>query len=326
MELANREPLPLSNPDSITPFWSVFIPTYEPNEETMRQALESILCQGIGADEMQIEVVDDCSPTVDVHTLVTEIAGDRVSVSKTPKNLGMAGAWNACVERASGLWVHLLHQDDYVAPGFYRRLREAAEAHPLVGLIATRCFAVDENGVITGVSPRIPQLEDGGRAVECFLYMNPIQCAGVVVRRSAYRDHGGFRADLVFVLDVEFWARITASEGAVVLPDVMAYYRASKSTATERLQLAAESLRDVDRLIHVFSSRYHFYEARKAKLELSRAAFNQARRLQKERGRRAALPTWDYWKRNTPLLMKLRVRLAHFAGAIQRCLVPPGPC
>src|ERR1700709_2756259 len=99
-----------------TPFWSVMIPTYNPPKPYLEQALSSVLDQGLNEHEMQIEVVDDCSSSVDVESLVKPLGGERIKFSRTKKNLGLAGCWNTCLSRSQGRWVHLLHQDDYVLP------------------------------------------------------------------------------------------------------------------------------------------------------------------------------------------------------------------
>ena len=166
-----------------------------------------VLAQDAGPDRMQIEVVDDCSTKVDVISLVRSIAGDRVTYFRNSTNLGLAGSWNTCIERAHGVWVHILHQDDYVGAGFYKRIEEAASAHPEVKLVATRSFVVNSQGIIDQVGPRIPPLENGGRSVSDFYYKNPLWFPGVVVQRDCYEDCGGFRTDLIFALDVEMWTR-----------------------------------------------------------------------------------------------------------------------
>lgn len=169
---------PISPEGGLRPFWSVMVPTYRPREEYLRQTLESVLRQDPGPEQMQIEVVDDSSPDVDVAALVKSIAGARIAFSRTPRNLGLAGCWNTCLERSRGQWVHILHQDDYVLPGFYQRLEEASRAHPEVSLIAARSFFVDEEGVIWHVTERVRNLENGGKVVDDFFYGCPLQCAG----------------------------------------------------------------------------------------------------------------------------------------------------
>src|SRR5262249_57072596 len=99
------------------PFWSVMIPTYEP-KRYLGQAIESVLAQDTGADEMQIEVVDDGSTEVDVERLVRNMAGDRVAFHRRSERGGVFGSWNTRIERARGHWVSILHQSH---PGFPRR-------------------------------------------------------------------------------------------------------------------------------------------------------------------------------------------------------------
>ena len=43
------------------PFWSVMIPTYNPRAEYLEETLKSVLQQDPGPEQMQIEVIDDCS-------------------------------------------------------------------------------------------------------------------------------------------------------------------------------------------------------------------------------------------------------------------------
>jgi len=303
------------------PFWSVMIPTYQPKENFLRQTLESVLQQAAGADAMQIEVVDDCSPDVNVEEMVRAIAGTRVKVSRTPQNLGLAGGWNTCLERARGQWVHLLHHDDFVLPGFYARMRAVAEAHPEVALVACRSFSVDEQGVILNVSPRIPDMEAGGRAVKHFYYANPLQCPGVVMRRKFYETHGGFRPDLLYTLDLEMWARAIGLEGGVVLPDVLACFRSSTESATSRLKRSADSLRDVERLIQIYDERYPEYDRKISLFQLCEKTLDQARLFSKNGDNEAARANWSYWRSNMPITMRLLAFANRLVLTIARRLI-----
>jgi glycosyltransferase involved in cell wall biosynthesis len=124
--------VPIARPGR--PRWSVMIPTYDSPSAYLEQTLRSVLDQDPGLAHMQIEVVDDCSQNVNVAELVERCASDRVGFSRTSENLGLAGCWNSIIERSRGFWIHILHQDDYLLPGFYRRLASAAEEHPEVSL------------------------------------------------------------------------------------------------------------------------------------------------------------------------------------------------
>ena len=64
----------------------------------------SICLPNLNKDQMQIEVIDDASPNGAPTEFVRKIAGERVKVHCEPRNLGLAGIWNRCIERARGEW------------------------------------------------------------------------------------------------------------------------------------------------------------------------------------------------------------------------------
>lgn len=221
------------------------IPTYRPSREYLRDTLASLLQQDIPADGMQIEVVDDASPGIDVATLVREFVGDRVLVRRHPSNLGLAGNWNACVQHARGSWVHILHQDDLVFPGFYAELRATLAAFPAARAAFTRHCIVDARGAWLHLSP----VESYDRAVLPdwafrLSYSPRVQCAAIVVQRSVYEELGGFRTDLPYCLDWEMWGRIAARFPVAHSPRILAGYRNHDDSETSRLERSATVILD----------------------------------------------------------------------------------
>ena len=289
------------------------IPTYRPDERYLRQAIESVLQQAPGPEQMQIEVVDDCSPEWDVATMVKSVAGARILISQTPRNLGLAACWNTCIERSRGEWVHIFHQDDLLLPGFYKMLAQKAEQHPEVALLATRSFFVDKDSVITGITPRLREMENGARAVEEFFYCTPIQCPGVVVRRSFYETHGGFRTDLGFVLDCEMWSRVISLAGGLLTTEALSCYRMSQMNETGRLSRTAENLEDVGRLNKLFAERYAAFELKKATEIVCNMALSQAEIFSKSGDSVAAKANSDFLKRNASVSWRLRRSLRKIA-------------
>jgi glycosyltransferase involved in cell wall biosynthesis len=282
------------------------IPTYRPDAKYLRQALESVLQQDPGAGQMQIEVVDDCSPGLDVAAIVKSIAGERVAFYGKPKNLGLVACFNTCIERSRGQWLHILHQDDYVLPGFYERLVRAAQLHPEVSLLATRTFHVDAENVILQVSDRLRNLENGGCEVDDFFYETPLLCPGVVVKRSFYEAHGGFRSDLSFVLDCEMWARVVSTAGGLVTSEILSCYRKSDTSETGRLNRTAESLYDLDRLNQIFANRYPAFNRKMGAWRTLNLALIQAERYSKLGDSEAVKANLDYWRKNAPVWLRLR--------------------
>jgi glycosyltransferase involved in cell wall biosynthesis len=286
------------------PFWSVMIPTYCPKEGYLRKAIESVLSQDPGLEKAQIQVVDDCSPGVDVQSMVKSIAGDRVEFFRNPKNLGLAGCWNACIDRARGQWVHILHQDDFVLPGFYRELEKAAQENPGVVFLASRSLYVDENELILGATSRLPKMEKASRAVDDFFYSVPVQCPGVVVRRQFYETYGRFRTDLKFTLDCEMWTRAIAEGGGAVTRHVLSCYRISGDNESARLAKTGQALGDFERLHELFSKRYPGFSRAKARRKLCEFALNQAAQFEAKGQIEAAEASKAYWKKNATLLTR----------------------
>jgi glycosyltransferase involved in cell wall biosynthesis len=224
------------------PFWSVMIPTYNARADYLEQTLKSVLQQDPGAEQMQIEVVDDCSPGMDVAALVKAIAGERVQFSRTPKNLGLAGCWNTCIERSRGQWVHILHQDDWVLPGFYPRLEALIKTVQGIHAAFARYLHADADGHWTSISPLVMRNTGEFRNFDIWTATwVPMQCAAVVVKRSTYEKLGGFRNDIPYVLDWEMWCRIAVSGrwGYVAQPG--AVYREHDQSETTRLRKSGEA-------------------------------------------------------------------------------------
>ncbi len=295
-------------------FWSVMIPTYDPKPNHFEQMLRSVLSQDPGSDAMQIDVVDDCSTQVDVRQMVGALADGRVRFSSTSENKGLAGCWNKCIDQAQGKWVHILHQDDYVLPGFYEEIARIARFNPDAGLIATRSFFVDDEGAISGVSPRIRSLEHGGCTIREFLYDNQLQCPGVVISTGAYRKYGNFRTDLTYTLDWEMWTRIIGQAGGVVSPKVLSCYRTASNNMTSRLSKNAETLRDRARINRIFAERFKEFDAKAANERLCDVAFNHAHYFKLSGEHEAAEAYLKYWRRNAPLSTKAR----RYVGAVYR--------
>ena len=209
------------------PVWSVMIPVYN-RVKYLRQALESVLSQGYCQDEMQIEVVDDCSENSEAEAIVNEIGCDRISFYRQRHRVGFVSNWNTCIERARGQLVHILHDDDFVATGYYEEVNALRDKYPDLGLYGTRSFIVDEESVVTGVYPEAHLIWSlPNRSAMPFFYENPIRFPGVTVRRTSYETLGGFRPDLGFVADWEMWARISDRHGVCLISrNPLTFYRA----------------------------------------------------------------------------------------------------
>jgi hypothetical protein len=230
------------------------IPAYN-RTQFLEKTLTSVLSQDPGAEEMQIEVVDDASTVDDPEPLVRRIAGDRVSFARNPRNIGLMPNFNNCVERSKGEWVHILHTDDFVYPGFYERLRTALEARYDIGAAFCRHAYIDENErrlrTAEIESPTAGVLPDFIDRIGAACRM---QFASMVVRRSVYKRLGGFRLDLHYSADWEMWIRIAAHYPIWYEPTLLAAFRVHSTSATADLKSSGKTVADMRRCIEISRS------------------------------------------------------------------------
>lgn len=232
-------------PDSVErPLFSVMIPVCN-RTKYLCQTIESVLHENYPPSDMQICIVDNSTEKIDWDSFFTSEETRRIEIFRQPEHVGMAENWNTCIRQARGHLVHILHDDDWVLPGFYNEVENLRMYQAC--LYYVRCFAVEGDGFISWVYPRRKEFEKGNFDYNAFVSGNPFPCPGVVMKRKYYEDHGGFRATL-HSADMEMWVRATIQFGAVASPKVLACYRHYDENMTHNLFETAENLKDLLRL------------------------------------------------------------------------------
>jgi glycosyltransferase involved in cell wall biosynthesis len=241
---------PLARPTR--PRFSVMLPTYEPDGK-LALAIRSVLEQAPPPDAMQVAVIDDGSRPGLVREIVAacDPAG-RVEVVEHSSRLGLCGNWNRAIGLAHGELLHILHQDDFVLPGFYDRMDHAFRKAPTIGMAFCRSRIVDAAdrqlrtasrlqwtaGVLANWLPRIAERQR-------------IQTPSVVVPRRTYEGLGGYRPDLQLALDWEMWVRIAATCPVWYEPRPLAAYRRHADNETTRLKASGAAWPDLARAIQI---------------------------------------------------------------------------
>ncbi|MGL6136729.1 MAG: glycosyltransferase family 2 protein, partial [Planktothrix sp.] len=236
------------------PFWSVIIPSYN-GEKYIEQVLNSVLTQAISSEEMEIIVVDDCSTNSEIETIVKNIGKNRVKFYRQPQNLGLIPNWNDCIKRSTGQWIHLLHQDDLVLPGFYTRMRELLEKEPTAGAGFCRHYYIDEQGKQRSLSA-LEQETNGiiSNWLERIAVMQRIQFAAMVVKRSVYETLGGFSENAGSAADWEMWKRISAYYPVAYEPQTLACYRLHSTSESSKLISIGANISDTLKSIELSQS------------------------------------------------------------------------
>jgi glycosyltransferase involved in cell wall biosynthesis len=244
------------------PLLTVAVPTCN-GAAHLAETLHSILDQE--CPPFDLLVCDDQSDDGCVE-IVRTMAGERARIVVNQDRLGLAGNWNQCMALSRTPWVSIFHQDDVMLPrhlaSVTRALELADRETTSIGLVAGPARVIDEHSkpvpdsvvdpggkVVTGMMPR--NLEflgfPPGDFTEFLKEDNPLRCSAVVTNRAAHADVGGFDPSYRYVVDWEFWYRVSrkyAVSWKLHEPTVLVRWHASSEThrfktGTEDLEEAA---------------------------------------------------------------------------------------
>ena len=230
--------------DTRRPFWSVMISTYN-NGAYLSRAIQSVLSQALSPDEMQIEVVDGCSAE-DPQRMVEQFGDERLTYYRLRSNKGPAHTFNVCIERARGQWIHILHGDDVLLPGFYEAYARAIHLSPTARTVFGQVITIDEDDRWQGIFG--PQPPPGGGVIEDFSEMQAVRqlvlSPGIVLHREIYEKVGGYCTLFSHVTDWDMWFRAGAYAPVTCVSKPYALYRLYSESFTNRLMLSATNTRE----------------------------------------------------------------------------------
>lgn len=162
------------------PLTTVLIDTYNYGR-FIERAIDSVLSQDFPAEKLEIIVVDDGS-TDDTAERVRKY-GSRIKFLQK-QNGGQASAFNAGFAHARGEYIFLLDADDIFLPGKLRRVCEAFQSHPDIGMVYHR-FPREHNGGVmipdAGFEPLSGFLPEDARALSLY---RAHQSSSLAFRRS----------------------------------------------------------------------------------------------------------------------------------------------
>ncbi len=209
------------------PFWSVAIAVHN-RTDYLLESLTSVLAQWQGEEEMEIIVMDNAS-TPPLFELVNALGNGIIRYYRHPQNIGRQRNYNAGIALSRGRWIHLLHDDDYVLPGFYSRLKQSLEGcSESIGAAFTGYENINDQGKVVGTGEvvslygeyrGIPQdwLQQIG--VSC-----PVDVPAVVIRRTTHERLGGYDPNLE-IDDWEMYKRIASFYDWWCEPEILAHFR-----------------------------------------------------------------------------------------------------
>lgn len=217
------------------PFWSVMIPVHQPDMALLREAIGSVVASGINHNISEIVLVVNGTIAPELETYLATLAHQGITIKNNPVP-GMVANWNACISHARGEWIHILHQDDRVRPGFYTALEEGIALSPRIGAACTQTAYIDAEGnFMRNGHMNLPVAGLIAPWIQHFVVNLAVQCPAMVVRRAVYERLGGFDASFNYCPDAEMWGRIASDYPVWHDPRPLAEYRVHAASATHTL-------------------------------------------------------------------------------------------
>lgn len=162
-------------------------------------------------EDFEIVVVDNCSSD-QTAAIVTELSEQfgMIRFFKNPRNLGLAGNLNKCLDCARGEYIKYLCVDDLLLPDCLLKMVTGLEMNPEVSLVCGGRLSLNEAGQAFGTrhysSSRA--VISGRKAISrCLFGGNFIGEPTAVMFRKA-DAHVRFRDDLPQLMDMEMWFRL----------------------------------------------------------------------------------------------------------------------
>ena len=212
--------------------FSIVITTYN-RLNLLKRAIESALDQTLSCE---VVVVDDCSSDDTQNYFQERCAalanadGKRLVYHRNSHNFGHSKSVNAGVELATGDWIKLLDDDDYLAPNCIEGMTSAIALRPQAVICSCQAIQVDGNEVEISRTRKtgpgkvfyIPQ-EDihYGMLMEQVPFGTPVQ---VAFSRDAFLKTGGWDSTLDTNFDdIDSWIKITQFGDAIFINECLGY-------------------------------------------------------------------------------------------------------
>ncbi len=236
------------------PFWSVVIPVVN-RPEYFLECLASVLAQW-SSEDMEIIVLDNGSNPPQCQ-IPDDLGRGIIRYYRLPETIPLQENWNKAVSLCRGQWIHLLHHDDYVLPGFYARLQAGLANSPeSVGAAFTGYENINQERQI--IFSQQHNLENYRGIVADWILRIGVSCPlsppSLVIRRAAYEKLGGYKLDLLYTCDWELYKRNASFYDWWYEPGILAHYRQQSNSVTIAENLTGASGFDHLRAIEISES------------------------------------------------------------------------
>ena len=224
--------------------FSIVIPTFN-GERHISRTIESAINQTRTADEIIISDDNSTDSTLEICRKYEP----TVKVTVNPGGpSGFVKGWQRAIEKASGEYISILHQDDLLYREFLEEIERTVNDFPEVGHIFAVCDTIDEQGNII----RHAHEETAGDRIIYRKSEYPEayeketthihRCPGVITRKDIFKVCN-YREEAGHIADDDFFLRVANYTDVVGIMKPLAAYREHSGSETGRLSDLSLNLR-----------------------------------------------------------------------------------
>ena len=226
------------------PLVSICIPTYN-HGRFLTESLRAASAQTFG--DLEILVLDNDSQD-DTQAIVAKAAANdpRIRYLKQPRNIGLVGNLNACLECAQGKYIKILCADDSVESGCVSAMIKVFDEYPTVSLVGCARIVSDANlrsVRIARARTRFAIISGADMISECFFFGNRIgEPTAVMFNRAD--SMRGFSQRYHLLVDLEMWFHLLSKGDFAALPEPLCRFRTHAEQATNTYEESGSTLSD----------------------------------------------------------------------------------
>ena len=200
----------------LRPLVTVIVPSFNQGR-FIGETIASVLSQDYRP--VEILVLDGGSADETLRVLEGFSGASELKVWSEP-DAGVVDAVNKGLRKADGEILAIQSSDDVYAPGAIAVAVEALEAHPDAGMVFGDVEHIDERSRVTGrdILGAFSLAEYLGR-------LTYIPQPSAFFRAAAAREAGGWRREVSYTADADYWIRIALRHPVVKIDRIMAGYR-----------------------------------------------------------------------------------------------------
>jgi hypothetical protein len=204
---------------------TVLMPVYN-GGRFLQKALDSMLTQTF--TDFELLVVYDES-TDETATILESYSDRRIRVITNKGHLGVAGSLRRGLNCARGEYIARIDADDIALPERLQKQVTYLDSHPEVGMVASSCVIIDEDGRPTCGSTQALTPE---QIYYTLAFHNCIFHCSVTFRKALVLSLGGYDEATNRAEDYDLWARIARRAKIVQLDEILAQWRDSRANIT----------------------------------------------------------------------------------------------